>query len=122
MASGGAQRCAHETGQRARVPVIAWTTTAPACSAFAAAGWEKASSRGTEGCVHEAGQHAQVPFIAWTADIPFAGKGVQRALAAAAVPFASYVMATTGEQFFLQDGSDEDGRPPLLVCVTARLL
>jgi hypothetical protein len=60
--------------------------------------------------------HAQVPFIAWTADIPFAGKGVQRALAAAAKPFASYVMATTGEQFFLLDGSDEDGRPPLLVC------
>ena len=60
----------------------------------------------------------QVPFIAWTADIPFAGRGVQRALAAAARPFASYVMATTGTQFFLQDGTDGD--PPLLVPALTR--
>ncbi len=54
-----------------------------------------------------------MPFIGWTADIPLAGWGIQKTLAAAARPFASLVMAATGAQFFLQDS--KEGRAPLLV-------
>lgn len=55
----------------------------------------------------------QVPFISWTGDIPLAGWFAERAVAAAARPFSSLFMGTTGTQFFLQDA--EEGRAPLLV-------
>lgn len=55
----------------------------------------------------------QVPFISWTGDIPLAGWGIEKAVAAAAKPFSSLFMGSSGTQFFLLDG--KDGRAPLLV-------
>lgn len=59
----------------------------------------------------------QVPFISWTGDIPLAGWGIEKAVAAAAKPFSSLFMGSSGTQFFLLDG--KDGRAPLLVTMAS---
>lgn len=52
-------------------------------------------------------------MIGWTGEVPWAGKGLYRAVSAIVKPLAPIVMSTTGVQFFLMDA--EEGSIPLLV-------
>eukprot|EP00951_Prasinocladus_malaysianus_P004494 scaffold31504_cov15-Prasinocladus_malaysianus.AAC.2 len=59
-----------------------------------------------------------VPFLGWAGDVPVVGGKLRGAMAANAASVTAAILGRSGEQLFLEDGSEAEGRRPLLELMT----